>query len=593
MSVNIRTRKDFEDLMFSVLNPLIDKYSEECAHLDLGSGAACYSVATSKMEAFARPLWGLIPFWCGGGENNKFEDIYRKGIIAGTNPESCEYWGKCNSFDQRFVEMASLAYGLLFTPEKIWTPLTEKQKDNFAKWLYQINEHYVPESNWLFFRVLVNVALKKCGMEYSQEKLLTDLEIIESFYLGDGWYSDGISTKEIPHNGQKDYYISFAIHFYSLIYAIAMEKEDEVRAEKFRKRAYDFAQEFIYWFADSGEAVPYGRSLTYRFAQIAFWSMCLMAEVKPFSVGIIKGIIVRNLEYWLSDNRIFDNGHILTIGYRYNQLIMSEGYNAPGSPYWSMKAFAFMALPDGHEFWECEPLPLPELKQITVQKMPELMIGRYGNSLTLYPAGTLKVFPNEMLHKYLKFAYSTKFGFSVPRSNWQFGAAAPDSTLAFEWEERIYTRIKNIGFELLQNSIVIKWSPGLGIDVKTEIIPTKTGHIRKHIVNSAIDCIAYDSGFAVDCMDDMRMKTVVENGMAMAKNLNSLCAVFSQKGVAEVKDAAPNTNLISPKTVIPTVKYEIKSGINEFVTEIVERHFSADFEESLPNDYMPFEHIKE
>ena len=44
------------DLMFSVLNPLIDKYSEECAHLDLGSSAACYSVATSKMEAFARPL---------------------------------------------------------------------------------------------------------------------------------------------------------------------------------------------------------------------------------------------------------------------------------------------------------------------------------------------------------------------------------------------------------------------------------------------------------------------------------------------------------------------------------------------------------
>lgn len=33
MSMNIRTRKDFEDLMFSVLNPLIDKYSEECAHL--------------------------------------------------------------------------------------------------------------------------------------------------------------------------------------------------------------------------------------------------------------------------------------------------------------------------------------------------------------------------------------------------------------------------------------------------------------------------------------------------------------------------------------------------------------------------------
>lgn len=568
--LNISGRKDFEDLMFNILNPLKNKYSKECALLDLGSTAACYSVNISQMEAFARPLWGLVPFWCGGGEDISFEKIYRKGIIAGTNPESKEYWGKCNSFDQRFVEMASLAYGLLFAPEKIWTPLTDKQKDSFARWLYQINEYFVPESNWLFFRVLVNVALKQCGMEYNSEKLLADLEKIESFYLGDGWYSDGISTKEIPHNGQKDYYISFAIHFYSLIYAIVMKNDDAVRAENFRKRAYSFAQEFIYWFSDSGEAVPYGRSLTYRFAQIAFWSMCLVADVKPFSVGIIKGIIVRNLEYWLSDNRIFDNGHIMTIGYRYNQLIMSEGYNSPGSPYWSMKAFAFMALPDEHEFWKCEPLPLPGLKQLTVQKIPELMVGRYQNSVTLYPAGTINVYPNEMIHKYLKFAYSTRFGFSMPRSNWRFGAAAPDSTLAFEFEERIYTRIKNMGFKLLTDRIVIKWSPGFGIDVKTEIIPTKTGHIRKHIVNSTINCIAYDSGFAVDNMDYSLLETNVENGMAYAKNINSYCLVCSNNGVAEVKVVAPNTNLISPKTVIPTIRYVIKKGENKFVTEIKE-----------------------
>lgn len=32
------------------------------------------------------------------------------------------------------------------------------------------------------------------------------LEGLETFYLGEGWYQDGDS-------GQKDYYISFAIHF--------------------------------------------------------------------------------------------------------------------------------------------------------------------------------------------------------------------------------------------------------------------------------------------------------------------------------------------------------------------------------------------
>ena len=566
--MDLRTKKDFEDLMFGILDPLKDKYSPECALLELGSTAACYSMDISKMEAFARPLWGLAPFWCGGGKNEAFEGIYRTGIISGTNPGSKEYWGKCHDFDQRFVEMASLAYGLMFAPDIIWKPLSEEEKLNLSSWLYSINELYVPESNWLFFRVLVNIALKKCGMKYSSEKLSGDLDAIESFYIGDGWYSDGVATENGPNSGQKDYYVPFAIHFYSLIYATVMETEDAARSDEFKKRAYKFAQEFIYWFADSGEGVPYGRSLTYRFAQIAFWSMCLVADVLPFSVGVIKGIIVRNLEYWLSDNRIFDNGHILTIGYRYNQLIMSEGYNAPGSPYWCMKAFAFMTLSEKHEFWECEPLPLPKLEQISVQKKPELMLGRYQGAVTLYPAGTLNSFPNEMMHKYLKFTYSTRFGFSIARSNWHFDSSAPDSTLAFEIDDRIYTRIRNRKFEILNDRIIIEWSPGFGIEVRSEIVPTQTGHIRKHKIHSTIDCLAYDSGFAVDARDYLCIES--EKGFALAKNKESCCSVLSKDGIAEVKGSVPNTNLISPKTVIPTIKYKIKTGANEFTTEIKE-----------------------
>lgn len=533
-----------------------------------GNTAACYPVDVSKMEAFARPLWGLVPFWHGGGRNGDFEKIYIKGLVSGTNPESNEYWGKCSGFDQRFVEMASLAYGLIFSPELLWTPLTSEEKSNFAKWLYQINDLYVPESNWLFFRVLVNIALKKCGMAYDKEKLQSDLDTIETFYVGNGWYSDGIATDDGPNTGQKDYYIAFAIHFYSLIYAVAMIEEDRERSEKFKERAYQFAKDFIYWFADSGEAVPYGRSLTYRFAQTAFWSMCLVADVLPFSIGVIKGIIFRNLEYWLSDNRIFDNGHILTIGYKYNQLTISEEYNAPGSPYWCMKAFAFMALPENHEFWQCNPLPLPKLEQISVQEEAEIMIGRYNGAVTLYPAGTLKKYFNKLVDKYFKFAYSTKFGFSVSRGNWHFDSAAPDSTLAFEIDERIYTRIKNKSYEILKDRIIIEWSPCYGIDVRTEIIPTSTGHIRKHKIHSNFDCIAYDSGFAVDARDDIVIDS--ENNFVSVMNKNSYCSVYSSKGVAETRSVIANTNLISPKTVIPTIKFEIKKGDNEFKSEIRE-----------------------
>ena len=106
-----------------------------------------------------------------------------------------------------------------------------------------------------------------------------------------------------------------------------MGDEDAERCKIFKQRAYDFAQEFIYWFDDDGSSVPYGRSLVYRFAQVSFWSACLIADVKPFDYGVIKGIIVRHLNSWL-DCPIFDRSGILTLGYKYPNLLMTEYYNA-------------------------------------------------------------------------------------------------------------------------------------------------------------------------------------------------------------------------------------------------------------------------
>ena len=185
--------------------------------------SAWYENLSADVEAFARPLWGLVPFWAGGGENETFEKLYITGITSGADKKNDGYWGDCHDKDQRFVEMAAFAYGLIFAPEKVWEPLTSTAKNNFEKWLYSINDKEVCDSNWTFFRVLVNVALKKVGRKYSQEQLDKDIARIDEFYLGNGWYIDGL-------HGQKDYYIGFAFHFYGLIYAVAMEDDDKERS---------------------------------------------------------------------------------------------------------------------------------------------------------------------------------------------------------------------------------------------------------------------------------------------------------------------------------------------------------------------------
>ena len=163
----------------------------------------------------------------------------------------------------------------------------------------------------------------------------------------------------------------------------------------------------------------------------------LLAGVDVYEYGVLKGLIFRHLDYWMSQP-IFDNGDILTVGYAYPNLMMSEGYNAPGSPYWSMKVFAFLALPDEHPFWSAEELPFPKISQ--TKAVPECRmllchrqtVNPANAEVTALTAGQYPVMNHTHgAEKYAKFAYSSRFGFSVPRSYAFLTECAPDSMLVF------------------------------------------------------------------------------------------------------------------------------------------------------------------
>lgn len=555
-------KQEFQELFLKIVSPLKPYYSDGKARVHLGGHSTWYENAAAETEAFARPLWGLVPFWAGGGSDAEFEKNYKTGLSNGANPDNAEYWGECHDCDQRFVEMAAIAYGMLMAPEKIWEPLSGSTKDNLVKWLWQINHHQVCDSNWIFFRILVNIALKKCGREYSAPHIASDLNRIEDFYLGNGWYKDGVQ-------GQKDYYIAFAIHFYSLIFAKFMEDDYPEHCKRFKQRAKDFAKDFIYWFADDGEALPYGRSLTYRFAQVSFWSACLIADVHPFPVGVMKGIIERNLDIW-NESNMLDNAGILSVGYKYPNLVMAEHYNAPGSPYWGLKTFAVLALPDNHEFWSAEAMPMPELEQLHCIPEADMLIRRHNGEVTAYVAGTHKNFAcGQIIPKYLKFAYSTEFGFNTAKSALSLEEAACDNMLCFVVNGLVLTRRFTEAYEVAEDKITVTWSPFEGISVTTQIIPTDCGHDRIHKIKSDFSCTAYDCGFAVASADSDKCEIMEESGGATAKNTFSSCTVIGGEG--HVISASPNTNIMHPKTVIPCVKYTVDKGITVIKTTIITR----------------------
>lgn len=561
----LHKREDFERLVLELLNPLKPYYSQEGAWLKLGSTAAVYDQDAALAEGFLRPLWGLVPLWAGGSEESEFKKIYQKGLAAGTNPDGAEYWGGFQDVDQRFVEMAAISYGILMSPEVVWEPLSEQEQSNLAGWLDGINHYQCPPCNWMFFGILVNIALKSQGRPYNEERLIEYLDYIESCYQGEGWYIDG-------QNGEKDYYVSFAFHYYGLIYARYMNAEDPKRCRVYEQRAFSFAGEFLYWFAEDGSALAYGRSLTYRLAQVSFFSMCVANELEVLPLPVMKGLIVRHLQFWLKQP-IFDNAGILTIGYGYSNLLMSEQYNAPGSPYWCMKAFALLSLPAAHPFWEMEAAPLPEMDGLRVISNGSMLVQRLGGEVSAYVRG--RSLPHHHVHmeeKYSKFVYSSKFAFSVPRSLRTLEEAAPDSVLAVEHGGMIHTKGITGRSYIENNEIHMEWSPCEGVDIVTRIVLLPKGHRRIHTINSRFPCKAFDCGFAIPCNKETRKELLENEGVVSVYNGRTgyQARCVGEKGKGFLIHAAPNTNLMDPKTVIPSVVYEISEGTQTIMTEFLE-----------------------
>ncbi len=535
------SKHDFIKCIKTILEPLKPYYSEGMAELKYGEHSSGQSEKTQRMEAFMRPLWALAPLWGGGGDCEGFSEIYLKGIVNGTDPEHAEYWGELKSYTQEVCEAPALALALLFAKEKLWTPLSKNEKENVVNWLLKINEVEHVDNNWNFFPLLVNMCLKKLGEPFSQDVIDIKLEKIESFYRGEGWYSDGKRQRF-------EYYVAFALHFYSLIYAKVMENDDPERSKLFKERAMLFAKDYIYWFDEEGREVPFGRSLLYRFAHLSFWSACLFAGIEPFSVEVIKGIISRNLRWWMQ-MPIFDNAGILTVGYGYNQPHMAEEYSCFGSPHWCFKSFLLLMLPDNHPFWNAEEAPLPKLDAVHIIKPASMVVQRINGYTCLLPTGQDGGMANHSDEKYSKFLYSSKYAFSIAGSYASLEAAGTDNMLAFECKGHYFIRRKCIDYRVNDDaSVYSKWSPFDGVTVETLIIPTEYGHIRKHTIESDGEYVAYDCGFQAkgDCGD------VEGNGEKVLIETN------------------PNLNLYDPHMLnMKAVKYRIPQGITTLETKVI------------------------
>ena len=363
----LRTRAEVVRATLALLKPL----QQSC--FSPGSGRVRVPVATgahfdeaaAQLEGFARPLWAVGALLeasasrnedeekssGGSKETKEMEEIFYpwiKGIAAGTDPTHPEYWGDIGDMDQRMVEAEILAYALLAAPDRMFYGQSAQVQANILAWLRHLGGKEMPPTNWLWFRVMANLALLKLTNDNDSDRptitaqMQDDLAKLDSFYLRDGWSSDGAwltaeqqaaeddAARKVGHHDtrvgrQVDYYSgSFAIQFSQLLFCrYGGEAVDAARAERYRARARQFGASFWRYFDAEGAAIPFGRSLTYRFACGGFFAALAVAGIDDMPAplhtpGAIKGFLLRHLRWWAAHSSdIFSVDGTLTIGWEY------------------------------------------------------------------------------------------------------------------------------------------------------------------------------------------------------------------------------------------------------------------------------------
>ncbi len=581
----LHSRQDMVRAALDILRPLAECMTPGKARIYVGNGSAHYSEDISGMECWSRALWALVPMLAGGcPEAEALWPLWQEGLIRGTDPEDPEYWGDIGGCDQRMVEMAVIGCGLSFAPDYFVKPLNEAQRENLFRWLNRINLHDMPQNNWRFFRILVNIGFRKCGMPADEARLREDMDLMESHYTADGWYFD--------YPTKRDYYTLWGFHFYSLLCAVLMEKEDPERCRRLRKRAALIAPRFACWFDREGRGLPYGRSLTYRFCQSSFWAALAFAGVECAapSPGQVKHLLLNNLRFWLG-RPIFDRGGALTVGYGYPNLCAAEGYNSQGSPYWALKTFWILALPEGHPFWGLEEEEyLPPLRFLDPQVRLLLARDPENRQAVAYTAGNHAWEHMHEDEKYEKFAYSTQFAFSVAKEDSALNRGAYDSMLALKAEGRDLWHVRSgcESFDLKEDRVSFTWSPMNGVMIDTVIAPLGMWHVRRHRIRTQVPLEAAEGAFSVPkdraggrpC-DRVCTQIRADSASARARGDQGACAIFALKGYTggEVISTEPNTNLMEPRCVLPMLHARIAPGIRELACAVY-----TDAGNSLPED---------
>lgn len=310
------------------------------------------------MEGFARSFL-IAAARLGGGQGDPLghAEWYADGLAAATDPAGLGRWPRAVGFEdwphagitQPAVEAANLAFGLALCREQVWDRLAEPVRERLADWLaHHARLRVWQHNNWLLFPAVVEAFLESVGIPVEGGHGAENVERVESWYLGDGWYNDGPPAAP---GRNVDHYNSWVFQpFLWQWYQLRGDAEPAWRAERFRTRLAEFASSYALLFGAVGAPLHLGRSLAYRHAVLGGLWTAGLAGVDSLGPAEVRGIAGRTLDYF---RRLgVDGTEAPSLGWGAREFLPAvQEYSGPGSSYFAGMGFLGLAAPASHPLW--------------------------------------------------------------------------------------------------------------------------------------------------------------------------------------------------------------------------------------------------
>lgn len=405
------------------------------ALLDLPGRPSTSGVRSDGLEGYARTFLAAAfrVAGAGGADPHGWLDRYAGGLAAGTRTpgrDDAESWPLIldqHVQGQPMVESASVALGLRLTRPWLWDRLEPSVQDRAEEWLRGALRHVPAPNNWYLFPFTVAGFLESVGRGDAETARAHERAagLLETWYRGQGWYSDG--------DGRAfDHYNGWALHLYPVLHAHLAG--DEALSARYGPRLREHLAGLALLFGADGAPIHFGRSLTYRFAAASAVGLGAVTGHTPLAPGVSRRLLSGALRYFLDRGATGGDG-LLSPGWHGPHEATLQHYSGPASPYWASKAFVALLAPEGDALWTApeESAPSEGPDRVLSLPAPGLLVQSTGADgiVRLHNHGSDHVRPEggesaaDDNPLYGRLAYSTRTG---PTAT----ANAPDNHLAVE-----------------------------------------------------------------------------------------------------------------------------------------------------------------